>query len=61
MAHTYLEIFNNFTKSLFNRIFELFNHKVLPNVPNNNSGWCWFQKYKAILGVAPSIYTFLGR
>jgi hypothetical protein len=34
MGHTYLEIFMNFTKRLFNWIFELFDYKVIPNVPN---------------------------
>jgi len=35
MGHTYFEIFINFNKKLFNWIFELFDHKIVPNVPNN--------------------------
>ena len=35
MGHTYLEILINFTKRLFNWIFDLFDYKVVPNVPGN--------------------------
>jgi len=34
MGHNYLEIFTNFTKRLFHWFVELFDHKVIPNVPN---------------------------
>jgi len=34
MGHTYLEIFINFTKRLFNWFVELFDQKIVPNVPN---------------------------
>lgn len=34
MGHTYLEIFVNFNKRLFNWIFDIFDYKVVPNVPN---------------------------
>jgi hypothetical protein len=34
MGHTYLEIFINSTKRLFHWFFELFDHKIVPNVPN---------------------------
>jgi len=50
MGHTYLEIFNNFTKRLFYWFVELFDHKIVPNVPNNppasatNSSGGWFNK-----------------
>jgi hypothetical protein len=37
MGHSYLEIFMNFTKRLFNWIFELFDYKVIPNVPGGSS------------------------
>ena len=37
MGHTYLEIFINFNKKLFNWLFNLFDHKVIPNIPNNPS------------------------
>jgi hypothetical protein len=37
MGHTYLEIFGNMTKRLFNWFVELFDHKIIPNVPGNNS------------------------
>jgi len=33
MGHTYLEILVNFTKRLFNWFVELFDHKLIPNVP----------------------------
>ena len=36
MGHTYLEILVNFTKRLFNWFVELFDHKIVPNVPDNN-------------------------
>jgi hypothetical protein len=35
MGHQYLEIFTNFTKRLFNWFVELFDHKVVPNVPKD--------------------------
>jgi hypothetical protein len=35
ITHTYLEFFMNFTKRLFNWIFELFDNKIVPNVPDN--------------------------
>lgn len=50
MGHTYLEIFYNFTKRLFYWFVELFDHKIVPNVPNNppasatNSSGGWFNK-----------------
>jgi hypothetical protein len=37
MGHQYLEIFMNFTKRLFYWFVELFDHKIVPNVPNNPS------------------------
>lgn len=37
MGHSYLEIFTNFTKRLFNWTVELFDHKVVPNVPGDSS------------------------
>jgi len=37
MGNNYLEIFTNFTKRLFHWFVELFDHKVVPNVPGNNS------------------------
>jgi|SRR6267378_323749 len=36
MGHSYLEILGNFTKRLFNWFVELFDHKVIPNVPGDN-------------------------
>lgn len=35
MGHNYLEILTNFTKRLFNWFVELFDHKVIPNVPGD--------------------------
>jgi len=35
MGHSYLEIFTNFTKRLFHWFVELFDHKVIPNVPGD--------------------------
>jgi hypothetical protein len=37
MGYTYLEIFASMTKRLFNWFLELFDHKIIPNVPGNNS------------------------
>ncbi len=34
MGHTYLEIQSNFSMRLFHWIFDLFDHKIVPNVPN---------------------------
>jgi DNA polymerase type B, organellar and viral len=44
MGYTYLEIVFNFTKRLFNWFVELFDHKVVPNVPSNptNPSWKWW-------------------
>ena len=36
MGHTYLEIVTNMTKKLFNWFVELFDQKIVPNVPNNS-------------------------
>jgi len=36
MGHSYLEIFTNFTRRLFNWFVELFDHKVIPNVPGES-------------------------
>jgi hypothetical protein len=33
MGHTYVEIFYNFTKRMFHWFVELFDHKVVPNLP----------------------------
>lgn len=35
MGHTYVEIFINFNKRVFNWLFDLFDHKVVPNLPND--------------------------
>ena len=35
MGHSYLELFTNFTKRLFHWFVELFDHKVIPNVPGD--------------------------
>jgi hypothetical protein len=35
MGHTYLEILTNSTKRLFHWFFELFDHKIVPNVPGD--------------------------
>jgi len=34
LGENYLNIFYNFTKRIFNWIFDLFDHKIVPNVPN---------------------------
>jgi hypothetical protein len=34
LGHTYLEIFINFNKRLFNWLIELFDYKLIPNLPN---------------------------
>jgi len=45
LGGTYLEIFVNFTRRLFNWFFELFDYKIVPNFPSNppspkrNSFW----------------------
>jgi hypothetical protein len=36
MGHTYLEIFTNLTKRLFNWFVELFDSKIVPNLPGDN-------------------------
>jgi hypothetical protein len=43
MGHTYVEIFTNFSKRLFYWFIELFDHKIVPNVPNNPPSNNWFQ------------------
>ena len=37
MGHSYLEIFTNFTKRLFHWFVELFDHKIIPNIPGDNT------------------------
>jgi hypothetical protein len=39
MGHTYIEIITSFTKRMFNWMFELFDYKVVPNIPNNKPSW----------------------
>jgi len=39
MGHTYIEIITSFSKRMFNWMFELFDYKVVPNVPNNKPSW----------------------
>lgn len=41
MGHTYLEILGNFTRRLFNWFVELFDHKVVPNIPGDRPSY-WF-------------------
>ena len=44
---TYIEIFTSFVKRAFNYLFELFDHKVVPNVPGDspsNNSWRWGPK-----------------
>jgi hypothetical protein len=36
-GYTYLEILTNFTKRLFNWFVELFDQKIVPNVPSGGS------------------------
>jgi hypothetical protein len=36
LGNTYVDIFCNFTKRLFHWFVELFDHKVIPNVPSDN-------------------------
>jgi len=52
MGHSYLEIFINFNKKLFNWLFDLFDYKVVPNLPNNSSGsswnWKWWDQKKTL-------------
>lgn len=36
MGHSYLEIFTNFTKRMFHWFVELFDHRIIPNVPGEN-------------------------
>jgi len=43
MGHTYLEIFTNFSKRMFYWFVELFDHKIVPNVPNNPPSNNWFK------------------
>jgi len=38
MGHNYLEIFTNFTTKLFHWFVELFDHRVIPNVPTDKGG-----------------------
>lgn len=35
MGYTYIEMLMNLTKRMFNWFVELFDHKIVPNVPNN--------------------------
>ena len=38
MGYTYIEMFMNLTKRMFNWFVELFDHKIVPNVQSNNNG-----------------------
>lgn len=39
MGSTYIDIFNRFIKNIFNWIFDFFDYKIVPNVPNNPGNW----------------------
>ena len=44
LGHTYIEMFTSFVKRTFYYLVELFDHKIVPNVPNNppsSSGSWW--------------------
>jgi hypothetical protein len=38
MGHTYFEVLGNLTNKLFNWFLNLFDHKIVPNVPNTKPG-----------------------
>lgn len=53
VGHTYLEMFYSMTKRLFYWFVDLFDHKIVPNVPGSGSGsnvpsnynpWRWYTK-----------------
>jgi hypothetical protein len=44
MGHSYLEIFTHFTKKLFNWFVELFDHKLVPNIPGDDSNTNIYKK-----------------
>lgn len=49
VGHTYLEMFYSMTKRLFYWFVELFDHKIVPNVPKPGNGggynpWRWYTK-----------------
>jgi hypothetical protein len=46
MGHTYLEIFINFTRRIFNWFVELFDYKVVPNVPGSGGNASSFKSYR---------------
>jgi hypothetical protein len=49
MGHTYLEIFYNFSKRIFNWFIELFDHKIVPNTPSSpSSRWTNYNKNNLI-------------
>jgi hypothetical protein len=56
MGYTYIEMFTNMTKRMFNWFVELFDHKIVPNVPNNkgNGGHGTLGSIKR--AISPSTY-----
>ena len=38
MGHAYFEVLGNLTNKLFNWLLNLFDHKIVPNVPNTKPG-----------------------
>lgn len=41
VGYSYFEMLTSFIKRLFNWLFDIFDHKVVPNVPNNPSKPSW--------------------
>jgi hypothetical protein len=48
MGYTYIEMFTSMTKRLFNWFVELFDHKVVPNIPGDNNPKTHFWSPKGI-------------
>src|ERR1700744_226733 len=54
IGNTYIDIFTNFSKRLFNWFLETLDYKVVPNVPGN-SGGTWFNNPKPSVPSVPSV------
>jgi hypothetical protein len=56
MGENYLIILTNFTKRMFNWFFELFDYKIIPNIPNNKPSSSWPDKISLPKSDVPPYY-----
>lgn len=57
IGSNYIELLSNLVKNIFNWIFDLFDYKIVPNVPNNTNNSWWPGPKTLTWGTKPMITT----